>query len=214
MRSRFVLAAFVLSFLAPGFASVTAAASGPLHTFYGEVKAINLAAKTITIRSNGKSFLFHITNETKISSPHGYVRLDKIQRGQGAMIVMRPGASGIGVALRIRFDASAGMAKLLSLYSVKTTRGETISGMAFNNYVVYEPPGDVWKGGVSYERAHASIFLLYVQPDGTVVNVKPLRGLGHAELDARAVTWLKKWRFRPNSITEARMPVAQWQSRY
>jgi TonB family protein len=209
-----ILAAFVLSFLTLGFAQVTSAASGPLHTFFGEVKAIDLARKTITIKSNGKSFLFHITNETKISSPHGYVRLEKIQRGQGAAIVMRPGAGGIGVALSIRFDASAGMANFLALYSVKTTRGEIISGMAFNNYVVHEPRGDAWKGGVTYERGHASMFLLSVRPDGTVSDVKPLRGLGHAELDARAVKWLRQWRFLPNSITEARMPVAHSQTRY
>ncbi len=214
MRPRIILAAFLLSFLTSGFAPAAAGASGPLHTFYGEVKAINLAAKTITIRSNGKSFLFHITNETKISSPHGYVRLDRIQRGQGATIVMRPGAGGVGLALSIQFHASAGLANYLSLFSVKTTRGETISGMAFNNYVVYEPRGDRWKGGVTYERAHASMFLLFVRTDGTVSDVKPLRGLGHAELDARAVTWLKQWRFRPNSVTEARMPVGHSQSRY
>jgi TonB family protein len=213
MRARFILAVFVLSFLTPGFASVTGAASGPLHTFYGQVKAIDLAAKTITIKSNGKSFLFHITNETKISSAHGYVRLDKIQRGQGAAIVMRPGADGKGLALSIRFDHSAGLANFLALYSVKTTRGDTISGIAFNNYVEYEPRGDAWKGGVAYERGYASMFLLLVRPDGTVYDVKPLRGLGHAELDARAVKWLKQWRFRPNSITEARIPVAYSQTR-
>lgn len=210
MRSRIILAAFVLSFLAP----VAGAASGPLHTFYGEVKAIDLAAKTITIKSNGKSFLFHITNETKISSPDGYVRLDKIQRGQGATIVMRPGTGGIGIALSIRFENSAELVKYLSLYSVKTTRGENISGMAFNNYVVFEPRPDAWHGGVTYERGRASMFLLFVRPDGTVSDVKPLGGLGHTELNARAVTWAKQWRFRPNSITEARMPVSFYQSRY
>lgn len=209
-----MLAAFVLSFLTPGFDSMTAAASGPLHTFYGEVKAIDLAAKTITIKSNGKSFLFHITNETKISSPNGYVRLDKIQRGQGAAIVMRPGADGKGLALSIRFEHSVWSANFLALFSVKTTRGETISGMAFNNYVAHEPRGDAWKGGVTYERGHISMFLLLVRPDGTVYDVKPLRGLGHAELDARAVKWLMQWRFTPNSITEARIPVAHSQTRY
>jgi hypothetical protein len=212
MRPRIVLAALVLSLLAPAFFPGAEAASGPLHTFYGEVKAIDLAAKTITIKSNGKSFLFHITNETKISSPNGYVRLDKIQRGQGATIVMRPGAGGIGLALSIRFEASADLANFLVLFSLKTTRGETISGMAFNNYVVHEPRPDAWKGGVTYEKLRTSMFLLLVRPDGTVGDVKPLRGLGHAELDARAVTWLKQWRFRPNSVTEARMPVGIYQS--
>ena len=60
MGVRIILVAIVLSFLSPGSGSAETDSSAPLHTFYGEVKAIDLAAKTITIKSGGKSFVFHV----------------------------------------------------------------------------------------------------------------------------------------------------------
>jgi len=213
MHPRIILAAVLLGAFIAG--SCSAKTAGGLHTFYGEVKAVDLKARTITIKSGGKSFVFHVTDETKISSRHQFVRLDKIRRGQGAMVVMRLGEGGRGIAVSIRFDPNAAMADSLALYSLKTTRGETISGMAFNNYVVYEPPRDAWSGGVPFEtKQRASMFLLIVQPDGTVADAKPLQGLGYPEMDARAVKWLKKWRFRPHGVTEARMPIgfSQWRN--
>jgi len=215
MRIRITtLAALVLSFLVLGSGAAETASSAPLYTFYGEVKSVDPVAKTLTIKSGGKSFFFHVTNETKISSQNEFVRLDTIKRGQGALVVMRIGERGKGIAVSIRFDATAGLANSLALYSVKTNRGETISGMAFNNYVVYQPPPDAWSGGATYEKLRSSMFVLFVRPDGTVADAKPLRGLGYPELDARAVRWLKKWCFRANSVTEARMPIGFSQSRY
>jgi TonB family protein len=206
MPLRIILAAVVLSFLAPDFASAKTDSSAPLHTFYGIVKAVDLAARTITLKSGGKSFVFHITSEMKISGPQGYASLDKVQPGQGAAVVMRLGEGGIGIAVMIRFDPAAGTANYLALYSARTMHGEMISGIAFNNYVVYEPPLDAWSSGITYEVKHASMFVLSVRPDGTVSDARPIQGLGYPELDARAVKWLKKWRFRPNSVTEVRMP--------
>jgi hypothetical protein len=181
--------------------------SDELQTFYGEVKAIDLAAKTITLKSGGKRYIFHVTDETKISGRNGYIRLEKVEPGQVATVVMRPGEAGVRIAVRIRFDASAELASFIELYSLKTTQGETISGMAFNNYVAYQPPDDAWTGSLDYGARRSSLFLLLVRPDGSVTDAKPLHGLGYAELDARAVKWLKKWRFRPNSVAEVRMPI-------
>jgi outer membrane biosynthesis protein TonB len=30
---------------------------------------------------------------------------------------------------------------------------------------------------------------------------------GYPELDARAQKWMKKWRFRPNSLSEVQLPM-------
>jgi len=79
---------------------------------------------------------------------------------------------------------------------------------------VYEPAPDAWVTGITYELKHASMFLLSVRPDGTVADVKPLRGLGYPELDARAMKCLKKWRFRPHSVTEVRMPFGYSETRH
>lgn len=214
MRPRIILAAALLSILAFGVCGAATDSSAPFHTFYGEVKAVDLAAKTITIKSSGKSFVFRITNETKISSPNRYVKLDTIKPGEGATVVMRLGEGGIGIAMSIRVDASAELAKFIELYSLKTTRGETISGMAFLNYVVYQPPDEAWTGGITYEARRQSLFQLSVRPDGTVAEAKAIRGLGYPELDARALKYVMKWRFRPNAVTEARIPVGFWWSRH
>lgn len=213
MRLRIILAVVLTSFFASACTPARAATATELHTFFGEVKAINLAAKTITINSGGKRLVFHITNETKISSWHEHVRLDKVRPGQGATVVMRLGPGGIGIAVSIRFEPSAARANVLAQFSVKTIQGETISGMPFN-YVVYQPPPDEWAGALPLKALRGSMFQLLVRPDGTVADAKPLRGLGYPELDVRSVKWLKKWRFRPNSITEARMPMSYTYSRY
>lgn len=128
---RIILKAIVLSSLIASTAWAQAPSSAPLHTFYGEVKAVDLAARTITINANGKSFVFYITNETKISSFNGYINLAKVQRGQGATVVMRLGEGNKGIAVQIRFENDANWSKVLSLYSARTVRGEMISGLAF-----------------------------------------------------------------------------------
>lgn len=207
MRSRIILAAFVLSFLIPGFTPGAAAAAGPLHTFYGEVKAVDLAAKTLTIKAGGKKLVFQITNETEISSFHGHVRWDKIRPGQGALVVMRLGEGNKGIAVQVRFDADASLAKSLSLYSARTTRGEMVVGIAVSNFVAYQPPGELYNRGLDLGPSKARMFRLSVLPDGTVGNATPYVSFGNEEIDAQAIKWLKKWRFHPNSVTEVRIPV-------
>lgn len=210
MSPRLIVAA-LLSLVVAGLSP--AASSTELHTFYGDVKAVDLAAKTITIKSNGKSFVFHITNETKMTSRRGPISLANVQRGQGAAVVMRLGENGTGIAVQIHFDLGPSMASFQSLYGVKTTGGEIITGIAFNNYVVSKPPDEAWSTGITYDSLRASMFVLTVLPDGTVADAKAVRGLGYPELDERAAKWFKKWRFRPNSVVEARMPFGYYQSR-
>jgi TonB family protein len=208
MRPRTIFAVFLAGFFGVGLTPAEAAPAGELHTFYGQVKAVDFSRKTITLKSEGKSYVFHVTNETKIRGPRGSASLGAIQVWHGAAVVMRVGEGGRGVAVIIRFDPMAGSLKYLALYSLTTMQGKTVSGMAFNNYVVYEPPADGWSTTLTYEQFRPSMFVLSVNPDGTVADVKPIQGLGYADLNARAVKWLKKWRFRPHSVTEVRMPFA------
>ena len=208
MNPRWVLA-FLLTFLAAALSP--AAASTDLHTFYGDVKAVDLAARTVTIKSNRKSFVFHITDETRMTSVRGPISLDKVQRGQGAAVVMRLGPGGIGIAVKIHFDLGRSAASLQSLFGVKTREGEIITGMAFNNYVLSKPPDEAWKTGITYESLRPSMFVLTIQPDGAVADARAVQGTGYRELDERAVRWFKKWRFRPNSVVEARVPFGYYQ---
>ena len=211
MRPRTILVAHLAGFLVG--ACLPCATATELHTFYGDVKAVDQAAKTITIRSSGKSFVFHITNETKMTSRWGPVRLENVKRGQGAAVVMRLGPGGLGIAVNIHFDLGRSAANLQSLFGVKTIGGEIITGMAFNNYVVSKPPDEGWTTGITYQKLRASMFVLTIQRDGTVADVQAVQGTGYQELDERAAKWFKKWRFRPNSVVEARMPYGYFQVR-
>lgn len=202
MRPRTILAAALIL----GVALARPLPAAELHTFYGQVKAVDLSRKTITLKSEGKSYVFHVTSETKISGPRGAASLGAIRAWHGAAVVMRVGDGGRGIAVVIRFDPTAGSLKYLALYSLTTTQGKTVSGMAFNDYVVYEPPADGWSTTLTYQRLRPSMFVLSVNRDGTVTDAKPIQGLGYADLDARAVKYLKRWRFRSNSVTEVRMP--------
>ena len=213
MRFRISLVAIVLSFFTITWSSAQTDSSAPLHTFYGEVKAVDVKAKTITIKSHVRTFVFHITDETKISGRNGYISLDKVQRGQGATVVMRLAEGSIGIAVAIRFDADASFTKHLALYSARTIRGEMISGLAVNNFVVYQPPDIGFVRGLDLGTNKVRMFRLSVLPDGTVASATPYVSFGYEELDARAVKWLMKWRFRPNSVTEVRLPMGFYQTR-
>jgi TonB family protein len=210
MRPRIILAAVLLTCLAPGFAPAKAAPSADLHAFFGQVTAVNLATKTITIKL-GKSFVFHVTGETRISSASGgAVPFEKIRLGEGALVTMRPGPGNIGIAVNILLTPGA---TFPADYSARTTKGETISGAAVGSYVAYQPPREDINRGLNFGMIRSGLFALSVQPDGTVANVKALRSLGYEELDARATKWLKKWRFRPNSVTEVRIPISYQRTR-
>jgi hypothetical protein len=110
MRLRNLLLALLSSFFVIAF--LPARAATELHTFYGDVKAVDLAAKTITIKSSGRTFVFHVTNETKLTSSRGHFTLDKIQLGQGAAVVMRLGPGGIGIAVKIHFRSRSQRGRL------------------------------------------------------------------------------------------------------
>jgi TonB family protein len=198
----------VASLLLAGFTSASEKSDTGLHTFYGEVVAIDQAKKVLQLKTGNQRFLFHYNDQTKISSWRGHVSLDKITRGTGAVVIMRVGEGNAGVAVVIRFLPDASQLKSLSLISAKTVRGETITGLAVNNFVEYEPPGEEWTGGATLGRQNnAGQFVLSVAPDGKVVSVAIRQSTGYPELDARADKWMRRWRFHPNSVTEVRLPM-------
>ena len=208
MRFLITLPAIVVSLVLAGFASAKEASDSGLHTFYGEVVAINQATKVIQLKSGNQRYLFHYNDQTRISSTSGPVRLDRILRGTGAAVVMRVGEGNAGIALQIRFVPGANKMETLAIISARTVRGETVKGIAVSNFVDYQPPPEAWSGAQTMEnRKTPGVFVLSVAPDGTVSNVTLRRSTGYPELDARAQKWLKKWRFRPNTFTEVQLPM-------
>src|ERR1700675_1063198 len=107
MRSSLIRAIFAVTCLASGFALSKEAPSDQSYTFYGNITAIDLAAHTITIKSHGKSLVFHITPETHITSQYGYVSLERTKIGRSASVIMRLGEGNVGIAVAILLDITA-----------------------------------------------------------------------------------------------------------
>lgn len=205
---RFPIVLLVVASLLTSFVSARAASDSGVHTFYGEVVAIDRAAKVIQLKNGKQRYLFHYNDQTKMSSASGPVRLDHILRGTGAAIVMRVGEGNAGIALVIRFVPEPTGLKSMRLPSARTVQGERIYGNALKNFVAYEPPADEWTGGATLARRNnTGLFLLSIAADGSVSNVTLRVSTGYPELDARAEKWMKKWRFRPNSLTEVLFPM-------
>jgi TonB family protein len=200
----------VLVAILPLFSSLSAKeTSDPaLHTFYGAVVLIDPVKKVIELNSHKQLFVFHYTDQTRISSTLGEVRMDKVLRGTGAAVVMRVGEGNAGIATEIRFVPNPTRIQTLSLISGRTVHGETINGIAVSKLVAYQPPTDSWTGGAALERKNnAGLFVLSVAPDGSVTSVAVRQSSGYPELDERAQRWMKKWRFRPNTLTEVQFPM-------
>ena len=208
MRFSLFLPAVLITLLLGGLVSAAETSDGGLHTFYGEVVAIDQGKKVLQLKSGHQRFLFHYNDQTRITSTSGDIRLDRILRGTGAAVVMRVGEGNAGIALQIRFVPNANKMETLALISGRTVRGETIKGIAMSNFVDYQPPSDAWSGAQTVENSkYPGLFVLSIAPDGTVSNVTLRTSTGYPELDARALKWMKKWRFRPNTFTEVQLPM-------
>lgn len=83
-----------------GFARADSKSGTGSAIFYGVVQAVDLGNKTFTIQAQGRSYVFHYNEQTKISSGHGYIRWDTAKTGQGAMVLMRVGEGNVGLAVQ------------------------------------------------------------------------------------------------------------------
>jgi TonB family protein len=203
-----ILLPAVVTLLLAGFVSAMEASDSGLHTFYGEVVAIDQARKVLQLKSGNQRFLFHYNDQTRVTSTGGPAGLDRILRGTGAAVVMRVGEGNAGIALQIHLVPNANKMETLALISARTVRGENIKGIAVSNFVDYQPPSDAWAGGPRLENTkNPGVFVLSVAQDGTVSKVTLRTSTGYPEMDARAQRWMKKWRFRPNALTEVQLPM-------
>lgn len=186
--------------------------------FYGVVQGVDLANKTFTIKSQGRSYVFHYNEQTKISSYRSYIRWDTVKPGEGATVLMRVGEGNVGIALQVRFTVDGGRDEAMKLWVARTTKGETISGLAINNYIVSEPPPFSFRGGAglginSKFGGRAGVFHLTIRPDGSVGEITAAKSLGD-KMDLQMAGWLKKWKFRPNTLTEVQVPMGFYWSAY
>jgi TonB family protein len=94
----------------------------------------------------------------------------------------------------------------VSLFAGTTPAGKRLSSFDLVPLVLYAswpPPMP------TYINWHLEIgvFLLSVRPDGTVSNVEKLHTTGQAFLDRDVIKAFARWRFRPGSVKEVRVPA-------
>ncbi|MFL6529238.1 MAG: energy transducer TonB [Chthoniobacterales bacterium] len=184
-------------------------AANEVHVFYGDIMSVDPAAKTFEIKSGGKTLVFHYTDKTKLGSRMTYARWDKLKAGDGASVTMHVGEGGIGVADDVRVDGYGNLSKTLSLIRARTTTGDIVTGVAVANYVASEPQGEAFSRATMSGQPNAveGVFVVSVNPDGTVGRVAAAKSFSDPELNERAAVWLRKWRFRPGTVKEVQIPV-------
>jgi TonB family protein len=94
-----------------------------------------------------------------------------------------------------------------SLFAGTSVTGRRLAEPELKSLISYAPMPLGMATASRNWRIKVGVFLLSVRPDGTVSKVEKLQSTGHLALDGEVISWLKKWRFRPNSVTEARVPA-------
>ena len=208
---RVALVSFLFSAAVPSYAreivtppSPLLAKPGDVQRFYGQVKAIDSSARTITIEL-GARFVVRVQKATKITLRGGAAAtFDNITTGAGVDVVARRGAGNSWTALQITLERGAHFPDVIS---AKTVKGRTITGPEVMNLITYEPPAETVNRHIDFGQG-SGLFLLSVRPDGTVANARPIKSMGLQELDDRAIRRLMKMKFQPGALAEVRVPVS------
>jgi TonB family protein len=216
-RFSIVLLFGVLCLTLGGAANAVRAANNKLFVFHGKIQAVDAAARTFTLQSNKQSFLFVVTDQTKIVSNGKVQKFADLKPGQLAEIEMQigPGGKGMAVSVRLGFyspyelDARATESWLQSQFRGTTPDGKTISWKELSRLVVHQPLWEMQAVPTS-GPIDGGVFRLSVRPDGTVSNAEILHSTGDKRLDEWRMRWAKKWRFRPNSVVQATVATASF----
>jgi TonB family protein len=194
--------------------ATAATASNKLFVFYGEIETVDPSSGTFTLRSDKGRHVFNVTKDTRILRDRTALQLENLKAGQLAEVEMRIGAGGKGLATSVklisRYTAAAlaasAPAPIESLFAATTRDGKHLSAAQLRPLIVNASWPRNTHRVIGYLRLKIGVFLLSVRSDGTVENVETLQSTGHRGADADTVTALRKWRFRPNSVKEVRVP--------
>jgi TonB family protein len=180
------------------------ARTGDNQRFFGQVKAIDSSARTITIEL-GARFVLHVPKTTKITlRGGGAATFGDITIGAGVDVVARRGTGNSWTALQITLDRAAHFPDVIS---AKTVKGQTITGPDVLNLIAYEPPAQTVNRNIDFGQG-SGLFLLVLRPDGSVANARPIKSTGVKELDERAISRLMKMKFQPGVLAEVRVPMS------
>lgn len=95
-----------------------------------------------------------------------------------------------------------------SLLAATTPTGRRLAEPEVRSLILHAPMPMGTATRSANWRLKVGVFLLAVRPDGSVSNVETLQRTGHGGLDREVIDSLKRWRFRPNSVSEVRVPAA------
>jgi TonB family protein len=124
-------------------------------------------------------------------------------------------ADGTGLLPHIRSGGFGGVpdAMVLSLLAATTPDGKKLSAAEVKPLIVSSPAPPSTLQVVGYVKLRIGVFLLKVRSDGTVSGVEVLQSTGAAIADSEVKNAFKKWRFRPGSVNEVRVPAYYHRSR-
>lgn|SRR6267143_1137536 len=84
--------------------------------------------------------------------------------------------------------------------------GKSLSAQQLRPLVLHSE----WPANSVDTRAHwhlkIGVYLLNVGGDGTVSSIEILQRIGHPHMDGATLRAFAKWRFRPNSVKQVRVP--------
>jgi hypothetical protein len=176
---------------------------GDVQAFYGQVKTVDGAARTITL-GMPMLFTFNVSGETQITLRRGgAVPFEAIQPGAGTQIEARRTAKG-WTALKIKLERGATFPDEMA---ARTPQGKTVTGPIAADFIVYEPPAETFSRNTGAPHA-SGFYVVSVRPDGTVASVRTLKSIGDPGVDARAHVRLRQFKFRAGSVTEVRIPLS------
>ena len=188
-------------------------ATNKLFVFHGNIQAVDTAASTFTLQADKQSYVFVITDQTKIVKNGKTQQFSDLKQGQLAEVEMQIGPGGKGMAVSIRLgldsrqlDSRVHTSQFLSLFAATTPDGKTISGAEMGRVAVHIP-NFANRGPWPFEPLRPAVFLLSVRSDGTVSNVEMLNSTGYDKVDKWATEWATQWRFRSNSVVQARVAI-------
>ncbi len=228
-RNRFIqrhVAQLALAFLIPALnvaivEKAPAAATRKVFVFQGKIQAVDTVARTFMLQAEKKTYVFSVTDETKIIHNGATQSFSDLKRGQVAEVDMKLGPDGKGVAVCVNLTSFGSMpvgdlssrwfglpnVMAQSLVGATTLSGKTLSAQQLKPLVLHAawPPDSV--GVRVSRRLKVGVFLLGVLSDGTVAKVEILQSTGHRGMDGDVVRAFMKWRFRPNSVSEVRVPA-------
>lgn len=211
----------VLVFLGLAGSARPAAGKDKVFVFYGRIDAVNRAAGTFTLLAEKRRYVFHVNESTRFTKNKRPLTFSDLRNGQAVGVEMKPGPKQEGIATTVDLISFGSLESIIGaskdpvpfakgvvepLLAAITPGGATLSASQVKPLIVYStwPSETIYTRGIWHLKL--GVFLLSVRPDGTVSKVEVLQSIGHRGMDGDVTKALAKWRFRPNSVKEVRVP--------